>query len=87
MRPVLGDGQTERPTVQIAQLLERLVRQPVDGSEQDGVVRCLDRPGRDMERPTAPKIEQTPICLVHVSVPYQKIAAAGQCKARRRNHR
>ena len=58
MRPVLGDGQTERPTVQIAQLLERLVRQPFNGSEQDGVVRCLDRPGRDMERPTAPEIEQ-----------------------------
>ena len=87
MRPILGDGQTERPTVQIAQLLERLVRQPFNGSEQDGVVRCLDRPGRNMERPTAPEIEQTPICLVHASVPYQKVAASDQCKTRRGNYR
>ena len=68
MRPVTGHGQTKRPAVHASQLLERLVRQPVDGGEQDRVVRCLPGPGRDMKRPPLPEIEQTTLGLVHASV-------------------
>ena len=71
MGPVLGHSQTEWPAVHIPQLRERLVRQPLDGREQDGVVRCPTRSGRDMKRPSAPKVEQPPLCLVHASVPCQ----------------
>jgi hypothetical protein len=71
---VMRQRQTDRPAIDTTQPRQRLMCQALDRGEQDRVISPPLVPGRDVEGPTPPKIEETAFCLMHTLAQLPRVA-------------